>query len=136
MFLFLTKFPSRLSKIHWPENVWLGATVDTQARVVETEEAFAQLPDGILKFANCCPLLGPVHFNRPELFSWFLVGGVAYLPDFPFIPPREWIDGLTEQARSVGAAVFHEFTTLSMNEIRNPTRDLEELLIREMPEPG
>ena len=42
-FLFLTKFPQRLSEIDIPENAWMGTTVDLQARVANAERAFEKV---------------------------------------------------------------------------------------------
>jgi hypothetical protein len=38
-FLFLTKNPHRYESIMFPDNAWIGATVDTQERVTATEKA-------------------------------------------------------------------------------------------------
>lgn len=38
-FLFLTKFPLRMTEFEYPDNAWLGTTVDLQARVPNAERA-------------------------------------------------------------------------------------------------
>src|SRR5262245_1067480 len=42
-FLFLTKFAARLVEFDFPDNAWIGTTVDCQARVKAAEDAFARV---------------------------------------------------------------------------------------------
>ncbi len=42
-FLFLTKYPKRLTQQDWPSNSWVGASVDQQNRLDVTIQAFRQL---------------------------------------------------------------------------------------------
>jgi protein gp37 len=105
-FLFFTKYPHRMTTIRWPENVMLGTSVTEQKYVSPAEEAFAHITDRIrFKFVALCPLLEPIQFNRPELFRWFLIGGVTHI-SFPFRPAPEWVEDLIRQARGTGAAVY------------------------------
>ncbi len=103
-FIFLTKNPERLATIDWPINAWVGATVDSQARVERTEQAFQQVA-ATVKFVSCEPLLGPVRFERPELFNWFIIG--ANSRGAKKIQPQwAWVDSLIAQARSVGPKLY------------------------------
>jgi len=101
-FLFSTRYPWRMTEFEWPENVWLGTTVDRQGKVADAEEAFSRLPGHLLKYVSLAPLLEPIKFSRPELFSWFFISGLKY--SFPLV--KALADPIVEQARSVGAAVF------------------------------
>lgn len=42
-FLFLTKNPKRLVDIEWPENAWVGTTVDRQDRVEPAVKAMQKV---------------------------------------------------------------------------------------------
>lgn len=101
-FLFLTKNPRRLTEIQWPENTWVGATVDRQARVEETEEAFAQIDAGVL-FVSCEPLLERITFQNLGLFDWLIVGGQSASSTMKaFQPEWGWVEDLLWQARNTG----------------------------------
>ena len=43
IFIICTKFPQRLLEFEFPQNVWIGTTIDKQDRVASAEDAFAQL---------------------------------------------------------------------------------------------
>lgn len=105
-FLFLTKNPGRLPEIEWPENAWVGTTVDCQARVKPAEEAFAQV-NAAVKFVSCEPLREPLAFEHLERFDWVIVGGQSRSSGQPEMQP-EWnsVESLLQQARDVGSAVY------------------------------
>ena len=78
-FLFLTKFPQRLQEINdklggFPENVWVGTTVDTQARVALAEKAFKNI-DAKVKWLSIEPMLEPLKFSSLDMFDMIAVGG-------------------------------------------------------------
>ena len=105
-FLFLTKFPIRLSEQTWPDNAWVGCTVDTQARVSSAERAFSKVKAGI-KWLSCEPLLEPLKFSSLEMFDWVVIGGQSRSTQAPeFQPPWEWVESLVDQARSAGCQVY------------------------------
>jgi protein gp37 len=112
-----------MATVKWPKNAWVGTTISEQKDVEPAEEAFSQI-DATVKQATVCPMMEPITFNRPELFQWFHIGGLTGA--FSFIPPPEWVDSVIRQARSVGAAVYMEFTAIL------PTGD-PDIYIREMP---
>ena len=105
-FLFLTKFPIRLSEQTWPDNAWVGCTVDRQARVASAERAFRKVKAG-LKWLSCEPLLEPLTFTSLEMFDWIVIGGQTKSTQAPaFDPPWEWIESLVNQARAAGCKVY------------------------------
>lgn len=105
-FLFLTKFPIRLAEQTWPDNAWVGCTVDTQARVSSAERAFSKVKAGI-KWLSCEPLLEPLKFNSLEMFDWVVIGGKSRTTqEAAFQPEWEWVESLVEQARAAGCKVY------------------------------
>ena len=105
-FLFLTKNPTRLIDITWPDNAWVGATVDVQARVALTEEAFAQI-DAPVKFVSCEPLQERLTFTRLDLFDWLIIGARSKSSSMPeFQPPWEWVFDLTIEGKAAGCKVY------------------------------
>jgi protein gp37 len=73
-FLCLTKFPKRMAEFDIPPNMWMGATVDLQARIAETEAAFAKIGSKV-KWLCCEPLLDPLQFGHMDRFDWIVIGG-------------------------------------------------------------
>ena len=107
-FLFLTKFPQRLPEIEFPDNAWVGTTVDAQARVRSAEEAFANVRAKV-RWLSLEPLLEPLEFEHLELFDWLVIGGASASTQTPeWHPPLEWVAALERQAAAVGARVYHK----------------------------
>ncbi len=107
-FLFLTKFPMRLQEFAFPENAWVGATVDAQARIPSVEAAFEKV-EAAVKWLSCEPMLERLTFNRLDLFDWVVVGGASGSSQTPeFFPPREWTNHLEAQAKLAGCQVYEK----------------------------
>jgi len=105
-FLFLTKFPIRLSEFDFPDNAWVGTTVDCQARVANAEKAFRKVKAG-KKWLSCEPLIEPLHFETLEVFDWLVIGGASASTETPaWVPPRAWIEQLHSDARKAGLRVY------------------------------
>ncbi|MBI4489927.1 MAG: DUF5131 family protein [Deltaproteobacteria bacterium] len=107
-FLFLTKFPIRMSQFEYPDNAWLGTTVDVQARVANAERAFSKVKAKV-KWLSCEPLLGPLQFSSLGMFQWVVIGGASKSTQTPeYYPPRKWIMDLEEQADKAGCMVYEK----------------------------
>ena len=110
-FLFLTKFPKRLVEFEFPQNAWLGTTVDCQVRVKAAEDAFEKISGGT-KWLSIEPLLQPLKFERLELFDWMAIGGSSpstqYPPTPEWKPDFDWIVDLHIQARQANCKVYHK----------------------------
>lgn len=50
----------------WPANVWIGATIEDQARAVERVPHLLQIPAAV-RFVSCEPLVGPVFLDQIDL---------------------------------------------------------------------
>lgn len=112
-FLFLTKFPQRLQEIcdklgGFPDNAWVGTTVDTQARVKVAEKAFGKIKAKI-KWLSCEPLLENLTFTSLKMFDWVVIGGQSKSSKTPeFQPQMEWVSNLFLQARNAGCKVYRK----------------------------
>jgi protein gp37 len=105
-FLFLTKFPKRLSEMDWPKNAWCGTTVDTQHRVEMAEKSFSNVKAGV-KWLSCEPLLQRLTFSSLEMFDWIVIGGQSRSTQTPeFQPKWEWVEHLIDQARKAKCKVY------------------------------
>ena len=95
-YIFLTKNPKRYLEFKMPDNSWIGATGDTQARVDEALKVFGQSNHPI-KFISAEPLLENIKIG-PEI-NWLIIGGQSKSSNCPaFQPPLRWIGNLLQQA--------------------------------------
>jgi len=105
-FLFLTKNPKRLLEFEWPDNAWVGTTVDRQDRVAEAEKVFAQL-EATVKFASCEPLLEEVKFGNLKLFDWLIIGAQSKTSQVPEAQPKKgWVEALIISAIRATVPVY------------------------------
>lgn len=105
-FLFLTKNPKRLLDFSFPDNAWVGATIDIQLRVKPTEEVFKKLKAKV-KFVSCEPLRGKITFNDISVVDWLIIGGQSKSSNEPAKQPEwEWVEHLLNQARSKNVKVY------------------------------
>ena len=105
-FLFLTKNPKRLAEFTWPDNAWVGATVDTQARVARTEDAFRNVTARI-KWISCEPLTDDLRFRSLDLFNWVVIGAKSQTTRCVAGQPHwEWVENLIRQARAAGCRCY------------------------------
>lgn len=117
-FLTLTKFPIRASEFEFPENWWLGTTVDAQTRAASAEKAFTKIRCKT-NWLSCEPLLTPLKFKRLDLFQWVVIGGASPSEKTPaWVPPFDWVADLQQQARQAGCRIYHKTNLGLINEIR------------------
>ncbi len=118
-YLLLTKRPENIERfaprdwksLGWPKNIWLGVSIESQARADE------RLPELVkhraLRWASAEPLLGPVDLRRwlpPRItglepsVSWVVVGGESG----PGCRPMqiEWVRDLLRQCQAAGVPLF------------------------------
>lgn len=116
-FLFLTKFPIRMAEFSYPDNAWLGTSVDKQFAVERAEKAFTKLRasgyNGVT-WISCEPMLERLTFNNIGLFDWVVIGGASKSTQTAeFYPPRDWINHLESQAYSNGCKVYEKSNLLA-----------------------
>jgi protein gp37 len=116
-FLFLTKFPIRMAEFDFPENAWVGTTVDCQARVANAEKAFRRVKAGV-KWLSCEPMIEPLKFSDLGAFDWIVIGGSSRSSQTPeFRPPWQWWLPLSVEAHRLGVKVYYK-TNLGVDRIR------------------
>lgn len=105
-YLFLTKNPMRLVGIDFPENAWVGTTVDVQARVGPAMGTFRQIK-ATVKFLSCEPLQEHLIFDDMSMFNWIIIGGRSKTLGMPEgQPDREWIEELVMQAKKDNLNIY------------------------------
>jgi protein gp37 len=106
-FLVLTKFPKRYLEFEIPNNMWVGTTVDCQAKVKTAEKVMREVKAKV-KFVSLEPLLEPVKMSFQGL-QWVIVGGSSQSTQTPeWMPPWNWVADITNRAMKEGCAVFHK----------------------------
>jgi protein gp37/ParB-like chromosome segregation protein Spo0J len=121
-FLFLTKFPIRMAEFEYPDNAWLGTTVDKQWAVERAEKAFDKLRVGGYRgvaWLSCEPMLEKLTFSSMNMFDWLVVGGSSGSnTDAAFKPPFDWTVHLWNQAKKYGLPVYMKTNLGIENEVR------------------
>ncbi len=117
-FLTLTKFPQRAKEFEFPDNVWMGTTVDAQSRVANAEKAFAEIRCKT-KWISNEPMLQRLKFERLDLFPWFVMGGASASTQTPeWVPPFDWVSELHQAARKAGCRIYHKTNLKLPDELR------------------
>lgn len=109
-YLLLTKFPQRLAEQDWPQNAWVGATVDRQSNVERTLKAFERVrneTDAAVTWLSLEPLLEPLKFESLSMFDMVVLGGASSSKETPeWTPPSAWYEQILWQARQDDCAVY------------------------------
>jgi protein gp37 len=106
-YLFLTKFPQRYDNLVFPENSWVGTTVDEQKRVAGAEKAFRKIKDVPVKWLSVEPMKEAVEFSDLRMFDWVVIGGQTANSEEPeCFPEPAWVNRLIDRALAAGCAVF------------------------------
>jgi protein gp37 len=113
--LLLTKRPQNVEtmvpwKTQWPENVWLGATIENQTWAEKRLPILLKHPAKV-RFLSCEPLLGPLDLTpwidpkRFHAIDWVIAGGESGHHARPMHP--DWPKNLMKQC--VDAAISFHF---------------------------
>jgi protein gp37 len=113
--LLLTKRPQHIDRLvpwgqHWPHNVWLGTTIETQRWAERRAPLLVQQPAAV-RFVSCEPLLGPLDLAdwlKPNAdghaIDWVITGGESGHRARPMNPA--WARSLRDQCKDHGTG-FH-----------------------------
>ena len=105
-FQVLTKRSERLRQIAphlpWPENVWMGVSVEDQ-RVVSRITDLAAVPANV-RFLSLEPLLGPLENLQLSAIDWAIVGGESGPGARPM--QEAWAQSIRCQCEKSGVAFF------------------------------
>jgi protein gp37 len=105
-FQVLTKRADRLaelsSEIDWPENVWMGVSVENASYVGRIDEL--RTTGAHVKFLSLEPLLGPLRKLELTSIDWVIVGGESGPGARPC--DVQWIRATVQQCREAGTRVW------------------------------
>lgn len=111
-FFFLTKNLGRMQDFTFPDNAWVGTTVEDAAALYRAE-ALVQVA-AKHKWISIEPLLGPVlpafrpylQWSGEKAVGWIVVGAMSGPGTTP--PKREWVDDLEVQCRLSGIPIWEK----------------------------
>jgi len=110
-YLFLTKFPQKLSQFDFPDNAWVGTTVDKKHRVALAERHFQEV-DAKVKWLSCEPLLENVapEFEELSMFDCVVIGAQQDMGQEvkEKQPKLDWVMDLHQKAREAGCTVYYK----------------------------
>jgi protein gp37 len=108
--LLLTKRPQNINRLtrwgsEWPENVWVGTTVELQTRAEELLPYLSAVPAKV-RFISAEPLLGPLQIEHwlETTIDWVITGGESGPKARPASP--QWFTDLHAQCMRQEVA-FH-----------------------------
>lgn len=105
VFQILTKRHARMlelaSELDWPENVWLGVSVENQDYVHRVD--YLRQTPATVRFLSCEPLIGPLELDLGGI-HWVIVGGESGPGHRPI--EAKWVRDIREQAHAANAAFF------------------------------
>ncbi len=105
-FQVLTKRADRLAElspeIDWPENVWMGVSVESAKYVARIDEL--RTTGAAVKFLSLEPLLGPLPKLELKGIDWVIVGGESGPGARPMAP--EWATDIRDQCAHARVAFF------------------------------
>jgi len=105
-FQILTKRSERLlelnSRLSWPENVWMGVTVENADYTFRTEDL--RQTGAAVKFISFEPLLGPIPDIDLEGIDWVIVGGESGPKARPMKP--QWAADIRDQCLAANVPFF------------------------------
>ena len=111
-FIFLTKNPKRLLDFEFPNNAWVGTTVDEQNRMVIAVKVFERLKVKV-KFISCEPLMEEIKFSSLSMVDWLIIGGRSKSTRMEAGQPEwRWVESLVNQARKDKVAVYFKTNLL------------------------
>lgn len=130
-FQVLTKRADRLEevadRIDWPENVWMGVSVESTAYLQRIEQLRAT--SARVKFLSLEPLLGPLPCLDLRDIDWVIVGGESGPRSRPMDP--QWARDIRD--RCVGAGVPYFFKQWGGRNKKRAGRTLDGRTWDEMP---
>lgn len=105
-FQILTKRSERFleldRRLDWPENVWMGVSVENQDHVDRIEDL--RLTGAFIKFLSLEPLLGPLTNLNLSGIDWVIVGGESGPKARPM--DADWVTDLRDQCLEQGVPFF------------------------------
>ncbi len=89
-------------KIEWPENVWMGVSVETEKYTFRIDHL--RRTGAKVKFLSLEPLLGPLHHLNLKGINWAIVGGESGPGARPLDPA--WVTDIRDECQKARVPFF------------------------------
>ncbi len=100
-FMFLTKNPKRLAEFKFPDNSYVGTSVNSDRDMARAE--ILKKVSAPVRFLSIEPLLGPISFDLAD-FQWIILG--AQTGKNAPAPDRAWVNEITRQCKAYKIPIF------------------------------
>ena len=110
-FQILTKRAERAAEFEYPDNVWLGVTVENNKYKDRIE--FLKKTNAKIKFLSCEHLLEDLGKLDLSGINWVIVGGESGHNARPINP--DWVRNIQRQCKEQGVAFFFNIELLMRN---------------------
>ncbi len=101
-FQILTKRATRVVDFEYPDNIWLGVTVENDKNKDKID--FLKQTNAKIKFLSCEPLLSDLGELDLNGIDWVIVGGESGHNGRPMHP--DWVRNIQKQCKKQGVAFF------------------------------
>ena len=105
-FQILTKRAERLAELapllDWPENVWMGVTVENAASAYRID--YLRIVLAAVRFLSMEPLLSEVNDMNLDNINWVIVGGESGPGSRPI--EKEWVRNIRKQCHAAKVPFF------------------------------
>lgn len=141
--LLVTKRPEKVAKLvpwknNWPENIWLGTTVESQELAKQRITPILEIP-ATVRFVSCEPLLGPLDLTAwlgAGKVDWVIVGGESAASARPMQPT--WVEDIQQQCLHTNSHFFFkQWGTFGVDGVRRTKKNNGKMLqgreIQELP---
>jgi len=99
-FITLTKYPEIMGRYTFPNNWWIGTTIDGDWQ--EYREVLMHNANANIRFISFEPLLTGMNNISLSICDWIIIGGLTPKPAHK----KEWIDDIVNRAVQYGIPVF------------------------------
>lgn len=98
------RLPKIVDKLDWPDNLWMGTSVEDEA-AMDRIEYLKAVPTKV-RFLSCEPLIGPLPglANRLDGIHWVIAGGESGEVHRPV--ELDWLRGVRDACKATDTALF------------------------------
>ena len=107
-FISLTKQPQNIPVLEYPENMWIGVSLNGKYDNISLN-GWCRLLDDLrekvkIKFLSIEPYMEEINTDFIKYFDWIIIGGLTGHKKFS--PPKEWIDKIVNKCDANNIPLF------------------------------
>ena len=116
-FLFLTKFPEVYKKYDFPQNCWLGVTVNKTNEIQRIQDLINFTGTNI-RFVSFEPLMEDiipkVDLNKVSSIEWFIIGAETGNRKGKIIPKKKWVENFANDYIPPAPKLFYKDSIIKL----------------------